>query len=81
MIYGLRHGEDRSYEELWAIAAQWCGRLGVLVDWWRVWFSIYNLGLFRERKQFQLQCVHGHIKFDNLDDGLGQKFIRWSQLR
>jgi hypothetical protein len=35
MVSGLRHGADRSDEELWTIAAWWCGRLGVLVDWWR----------------------------------------------
>jgi hypothetical protein len=39
MVLGLRHGEDYSDEELWTIATWWCGRLGVLVDWWRAWIT------------------------------------------
>jgi CHASE2 domain-containing sensor protein len=35
MVSGLRHGADSPDEELWTIAAWWCGRLGVLVDWQR----------------------------------------------
>jgi hypothetical protein len=35
MVYDLRQGVDCPNEELWTIAAQWCGRLGVLMDWWR----------------------------------------------
>jgi hypothetical protein len=39
MVSGLRHGADHSDEELWTIAAWWCGRLGVLVDWQRARFT------------------------------------------
>jgi hypothetical protein len=35
MVSGLRHGAHYPNEELWTIASRWCGRLGVLVDWWR----------------------------------------------
>jgi hypothetical protein len=36
MVSGLRHGVDYPDEELWTIVAPWCGKLGVLLDWWRV---------------------------------------------